>query len=454
MKIYKKFFENNPTYSTWAFTIVKSFVLFFITLLILKNFNDEEITLWYLISSIIAFSHLFDLGLSSTIVRFTAYLKKNSTFENNFTNLYNSFSSIYCLISIFLIFLFIVIYYVSIDPLIFKSIDSAKIKITYSIISLITIFTFYLKRNDSFLRGLNKINLYNKWNSIVYLINGTLIIILIFFKVSFYNLVVINQLIILIGSLRNFYLLNSLLKKKISFFSFRWRQVEIKKIWSPTWRTGLVSISSTGTQSLISILVPRFFGISVGGSYLFTMKIIQIINELSYAPFYSHLPKYISDYKEGLNSKNKKNILFGIRNSLIFLMVGVTILSIFIETFLIYIDSNMSFLQKSMIQLILISLIFERTAGMISQIIMISNKINYFLGYIFASISLLVLMTFFSEFGILIIPISISIIYFLLIIYLIRFVKNTINLRFNDIKNILVLVLSILIFSLFIINNE
>ena len=64
---------NSPTIMTWMSYSTKALSLFIVLPLILKQFSAEEISLWYLFSSIITLTSLADLGFKATFSRIIAF---------------------------------------------------------------------------------------------------------------------------------------------------------------------------------------------------------------------------------------------------------------------------------------------------------------------------------------------------------------------------------------------
>ena len=445
-------FFKNPTYSSWIYTLTRSALLLGLTTLVLIKFNKEEITLWYLFSAIIGFSHLMDLGFSSTIIRFTSYLrvKEDNVFLIIF--LFNSFSSIYFILSVLVFLILIVVYFISVSPLELNLINKIELNIAYLSILFFTPIIFFFKKNDSFLKGYNKVALYNNWNSVLYVINALVLITLLLLNCKFYILIIVQQALLFVNSIKNFFLVKKNILEGLSFFQFNWDKNKLLEIWKPTWKTALISLSSTGSTSFINIMAPRFFGVEIGGIYLFSMKLIQIINEFSYAPFYSYIPEYISSFKKGFTHTDIKKLEKGLLTSLLFLGIGIIILDSFVNLTLTYFDNEMEFLSSEIVKFIFISIILERYAGMNSQIIMFDNNINHFVAYIISAIILISGIIFFKSYGLIIIPLSGITAYLFLNISIAKKSRKVLKFSKSKMKKKFALVVLIAIVGYLIIN--
>jgi len=445
-------FFKNPTYSSWIYTLTRSALLLGLTTLVLIKFNKEEITLWYLFSAIIGFSHLMDLGFSSTIIRFTSYLRVKEDNVFLIKSLFNSFSSIYFILSVLVFLILIVVYFISVSPLELNLINKIELNIAYLSILFFTPIIFFFKKNDSFLKGYNKVALYNNWNSVLYVINALVLITLLLLNCKFYILIIVQQALLFVNSIKNFFLVKKNILEGLSFFQFNWDKNKLLEIWKPTWKTALISLSSTGSTSFINIMAPRFFGVEIGGIYLFSMKLIQIINEFSYAPFYSYIPEYISSFKKGFTHTDIKKLEKGLLTSLLFLGIGIIILDSFVNLTLTYFDNEMEFLSSEIVKFIFISIILERYAGMNSQIIMFDNNINHFVAYIISAIILISGIIFFKSYGLIIIPLSGITAYLFLNISIAKKSRKVLKFSKSKMKKKFALVVLIAIVGYLIIN--
>jgi len=445
-------FFKNPTYSSWIYTLTRSALLLGLTTLVLIKFNKEEITLWYLFSAIIGFSHLMDLGFSSTIIRFTSYLRVKEDNVFLIKSLFNSFKSIYFILSVLVFLILIVVYFISVSPLELNLINKIELNIAYLSILFFTPIIFFFKKNDSFLKGYNKVALYNNWNSVLYVINALVLITLLLLNCKFYILIIVQQALLFVNSIKNFFLVKKNILEGLSFFQFNWDKNKLLEIWKPTWKTALISLSKTGSTSFINIMAPRFFGVEIGGIYLFSMKLIQIINEFSYAPFYSYIPEYISSFKKGFTHTDIKKLEKGLLTSLLFLGIGIIILDSFVNLTLTYFDNEMEFLSSEIVKFIFISIILERYAGMNSQIIMFDNNINHFVAYIISAIILISGIIFFKSYGLIIIPLSGITAYLFLNISIAKKSRKVLKFSKSKMKKKFALVVLIAIVGYLIIN--
>ncbi|QLG45243.1 MATE family efflux transporter [Costertonia aggregata] len=380
---------RNPMFTSWIFTGSKMIVLLVLTTLIVKKFSVGEIALWYLFTSIQGFAHLFDIGFSSTIIRFTAYSAANKDpnhFSKSFQLLYGSMNTVFAILVLFVMGFFVAIGFLSVNEVVQEN-NITHGFTAFLILALIMPINFFLKKNDAFIKGLNQISLFNNWNAILYFVSGVATIIAIWMDLPFYIVVLTNQLFNVVNSIKNVFLLRSIVNFKFNIFRFSFDKEILLEYWRPTWKSALISFSSNGANNLINIMIPNFFGVEIIASYLFSMRIIQFVNEFSWPPFYAYLPEFIKKYKQGDVLYTAKKAYSKLEFSIVLLILGITALSVTADFALSLINAKTTFIPIPLMVFLLLMLILERFTAMHSQIIMFSNDIEHYKQYLFLSIS-------------------------------------------------------------------
>lgn len=381
--------HKSATLSTWFFIGSKLVILLFLTSLIIKKFSVGEIALWYLYGSVMGFAHLFDVGFSTTIIRFTAYnssAEDQNAIQKGFQKLYNSMNTVFLGLGVIVVLFLCGIGYFSVYPVIEENNISSGIT-SFLVILVILPINFFLKKNDAFIRGLNYVSLYNNWNAIMYFITGVLTVTALFLNMPFYIIVLVNQLGLLINSIKNVFLLKKVLGFEVNLFGFSYEKSIINEYWKPTWKSALISFSSNGMSHLTNILVPTFVtSIGVVASYLFSMRLIQFINEFSWAPFYSQIPRYIKEYKQGEIKQLSKHSYARMNWSLIIVVVGICGLGVFANVIMPFFETKTTFISYSLTGFVMLMIVQERIVAMHSQVVMFANNIEHYKQYVIMSV--------------------------------------------------------------------
>lgn len=405
MKNFKSLFKN-PTFSTWYYTFSKGLVFAVLTAYIITTFDNYIITCWYLFSTISGIIHFFDLSFSTTIIRFVSYARVNKKLNIDVKRIYAIFNSIYFILSSLALFTIVLGYFVWVKPILNEDYENEITK-SYIIFSIGTIIAFFMKRNDAFIKGLDKVSLYFNWNGFFSLFQGLCLIVVIYLDGSFTSLIITQQVIVILNSIKNKLLLSS--KSSIAGLKFEWDFDVFVKYWEPTWKSALISMSTMGISQFTAAFIPTWYGTYAAASYLFTIKLATYIGELAYAPFYSKVPNYIYNFKNGLLTKGNTELLkmiSSINLSLILFVVGLMILGVFGTNILILLRPNTTIIEETLFVIVSFYLFVERFNGIFSQVIMFSNNVTHYKNYLISSVCFVVLVVFFKDIGLWIIPMS------------------------------------------------
>lgn len=380
--------HKSATLSTWFFIGSKLIILLFLTSLIIKKFSVGEIALWYLYGSVMGFAHLFDVGFSTTIIRFTAYnssAEDQNTIQKGFQKLYSSMNTVFLALGVVVVLFLCVIGYFSVYPVVQENNITSGI-LSFLVILCILPINFFLKKNDAFIKGLNQVSLYNNWNAIMYFITGVLTVTALFLDMPFYIIVLVNQVGLLINSIKNVFLLKKVLGFDVNLFGFSYEKSIINEYWKPTWKSALISFSSNGMSHLTNIMVPTFItNIEVVASYLFSMRLIQFINEFSWAPFYSQIPRYIKEFKLGEIKKLSLHSYARMNWSLLIVIIGIFGLGVSANIIMPFFETKTTFISYSLTGFVMLMIVQERIVAMHSQVVMFANNIEHYKQYLVMS---------------------------------------------------------------------
>lgn len=385
----------------WGNNTSKILSLLVITPLVLTRFTTPEVAIWYLFSSFIVLATLVDFGFSPVFIRLVSYaaagsqtldpnndsigINENIKIEINWEileKLYGCMNVIYTVLSFLLLLLLSTLgsYLISKQLLLMEDPNyywSAWIVMCFGLS-----IGFYGKRYDAMLRGLNFITLVNKWDIVTNIFTGVSLLLVLLFGGSILGLVICTQFWVVI----NIYIKRANTKKvhegrMSKFILFYIEKSILNKIWSPSWRTAIITINSHVLIQLSGIIYAQYANISELASYLFSLKLISIANQLSWAPFYSKMPIYSK-----LRIQNKIHQLYrlscrGIKFSLLtFLLVSISI-GLSAEYVLELIQANTNIVPYNLWLLMIIAWFLDRQSAMHGQIYMTTNKVPFYITY-------------------------------------------------------------------------
>lgn len=434
VNIFTYFFNKaweSPTITTWFSYFTKSASLLFVLPMILNRFSEAEIAVYYLFASIISFASLADFGFKNTFVRLFAYaaagrnsigIIRTDIIPDKTVNdvnwhlaekLFSTIKSVYFITSVLvLIIAGVVGTYAMRRPISFAG-DSYELWLSWFIILLSSTVSFYGKIYICYLEGFNKVALVRRIESLFSI--GAILskIIVLVYSPTILNLVIVTQFWLILNFIRNYILSRYIFSGRLaSFKSIPFDFKFFREIWAPAWRGGLSSIMSVGVSNFTSILYAQIGSSASVASYLLTLKVLNIIREVSMAPFYSKIPLFVK-----LRAQNDLNDLTRLARRAMtfshsmFFFCAIPV-CIFMDYFLTIINSNADFADPLLYFLLVFAFFIHRYGGMHMQLYLTTNHvIAHIVDGITGIIFLLLIAGFIDIFDVYVFPLAMLVSY-------------------------------------------
>ena len=390
---------NSPTFTTMGSFFSKSISLLLVTSLILKGFSVEEVAVWFLFSTIISLGFILDLGFAPTFIRLVSYilgnnskqreheedLRKDSSKWHEMQRLYGTIGFIYLLLTSALI-----VFFTAIGFFFFKKHAQAcpnaqEVWIAWFLICFGASVNFYGTKYDSIMKGMNFIPLMNRWNILFTICSSISQVTVLLLGGHLLHLVIVNQAFSLLNVVRNRYLLRSVYDGRFkSFKSFSFDKEVFSRAWPPSWKTGILVFVSQSGVHISGLIYAQYADVKLLAAYLFSLRVIMLVNEFSWAPFYSKLPVYSRLRSEGKLGELSVLAFTGIQNSLLLFTVGSFAAGISMDFILNQLHSTTQFVSGNLWALMMVTFFLERHHAMHAQIYLTTNKVPF---YITSSIS-------------------------------------------------------------------
>ncbi|WP_343329145.1 hypothetical protein [Polaribacter staleyi] len=415
---------NSPTIMTWMSYSTKALSLFIVLPLILKNFSTEEISLWYLFSSIITLTSLADLGFKATFSRIIAFALGGAdnvgVFNGNILSvkkepnwklierICSNMNFIYMFLTVFLILVFLVLGSLALSKPISLVSNSNDAWIAWWIIIFTSAIKFYGTIYQNYLEGLNKIALIRRIESFMSLGAIVTTISVLLLGANLLQLVIALQVWVVLNVIRNWYLARMVEEGRYKLFkSQSFDKLLFIQIWSPAWRAGLSGLMSNGLTQISGILYAQIGAVELVAAYLLSLKIITQIKEVSMAPFYSKIPLFSRLRVEGKLEELTRGAQRGMFLGHMVFVSGVIFVSLFSDFLLNLIDSNADFVSNEFWLILSFAFFIHRYGAMHMQLYLSTNHVISHIadgvsGIIFCIVSFLLI----EKFGIYSIPIG------------------------------------------------
>ncbi|MFC1481292.1 hypothetical protein ACFL6E_03490 [Candidatus Neomarinimicrobiota bacterium] len=393
-----KFAWDSPTITTWGNFFFASIKGITILPLLLNRFNNQEVAVWLLFSSVIIFSNIFDFGFHATFSRVVSYVMGGATSLEGFrdrakqenlkkTNwvlmeaIYGTMGFIFAIVGLIALILLATLGSLSVAETISSSQNQPDLWAAWAYLVLSLSIFIYGRKYGTALHGMNYVALVNRWNMLFSLLGIIFGILAIFLFNSILYLVIVLQTFSILSILRDRYLLKSKVQdtRFKQFKSFKWDGGVIKSVWAPSWRTAIGMVASSGVVEITGIIYAQVANAENLVSYLLALRIIGLINGVARAPFYSKLPQYAKLRAEGKISELATRANLGIRFSLYIFILGTFLVGILFEPLLVLINANAQFVPMGMWILISSIWFLERHHAMHAQVYGTTNHIPFYL---------------------------------------------------------------------------
>jgi len=458
---------------TWVALSSKLLNVLLILPLVLKNFNENDTAVYFLLITITATIAIADFGFKNTFVRIISYARAGVTAENFLNNKINNeleeninwnfFSQIelvmkkvYLFISIILSVILVVYSYESRDDsVVFKSVDSNYI-LLWSIFIFSSAVNLYGRQYTCVLEGMNEIALLKRVEAIYsYIATLTKLIVIILYP-SIVLLIIVEKVWLIINAIRNYNYSKKITKKNyISKANNKYQNNLLLRVVSLAWRSGISNFISMGILNFTGIFYSNIGNLKSVNSYLFALRIINLIRDFSKVPFYCKLPLFNSLRATGkildLAMIAKTRMFF---SSFLFMTICL-MTGIFADSILKIIGSNVFFVDIELWLFLVIATMLQRYSAMHMQIYLTTNHvINHILDSIGGIIFVIVCSLVFENCNLYAFPISIIISQLLCHIWICPLLSiKSLKIKFFDFDkyNIIMMLIMLIIFQFIVL---
>ncbi|QEM11997.1 hypothetical protein [Mucilaginibacter rubeus] len=387
---------NSPTLMTWLSYSTKTLTLFGVLPLILKQFSSGDVVLWYLFSTIISLQAIADFGFRQTFSRVISYAysgatdigilsgsSSEATIESQEVNkkllssIVSTMKTIYVWLTAFAFVAMGIFGTWSMVKPVGGAANVHQAWWCWVIVLLVSCISFYGKIYMNFLEGLFKIALVRRIETLTSVGSIITSIIVLFIAPSLLNLVIVNQLWVMVVTIRDWYLCRKIddgLYKEVSVKEPFNKEI-FAKIWQPAWRSGISGFMSAGLTNLTGVVYAQFGSVEAVASYLLALRIINQIRDISMAPFYSKLPLYAMLRVKNDMKNLVKIITKGMFLSHMVFIIGFIIVGLFSDYLLKAIHSQTQFVSQPLWIMLGLAYFINRYGAMHMQVYLSTNHI-------------------------------------------------------------------------------
>ena len=278
---------------------------------ILNRFSEGDYALYQLLSLIITLQMLVGAGFVPTFARFIAHalagmpedqLGKLQVGTNEvqhhlevdadlFSRIIGTLRRIFLVLSALSLPLVGLVGFFLLDKPVRESSTPANSWMAWGIVACVTPLTLYASQFSAILQGANKIAAEQRWSAI-FTIAGTLLALSsLALGGTLLVLIAVNQLLQVVSFCRLYWLASHTLKT-LPYASpdDRYCPKVFHAIWPNSWRSLTGVISAAGVMAASGLAFAQIMDSGPLAEFLLGLRIMQVVGEVSRAPFYSQLP--------------------------------------------------------------------------------------------------------------------------------------------------------------------
>lgn len=301
---------NSPTFTSWGSIVVTMASFTLVLPQVLRQFSEAELAVWYLFSTILGLQLYFELGFSPTFQRLFAFAmggatksdlaliaqskQSKQTGQPNWDAIEAIFTTTRILF--FRIGLVVFVFMATAgSALLIIPIGNCEnpypVWLAWSIMATSTAWLIYGKSYRCYITGTNHVALQKRWNICFGIIATASNCLVLFVGGGILALVISQQCWGIAAFVRNYFLSRYILDGRAQQFnSNSIDSTVLSAAWPAAWRSAIGHILGRGLLSISSLIIAQFAGSSILATYLLGVNLINRVNQLSFAPFYSKLP--------------------------------------------------------------------------------------------------------------------------------------------------------------------
>jgi hypothetical protein len=153
------------------------------------------------------------------------------------------------------------------------------------------------------------------------------------------------------------------------------RDVARRIVWAAAWRSGVGVLCSMGLVHLLTMSVGSILAPAEGASFMFAMRISQVISSFSQTPFYAHLPTLTRKYKEKRLNEVRREAKKRVSAACLIAIVGVVLVGLLGPHAMARLGLKIPFLDQKTWLLLGSAILVERIGAMHMQLYTLGGKV-------------------------------------------------------------------------------
>lgn len=297
---------HSPTFTTWASTGTRFLSFVLVLPLLLRRLTPAEISVWWLLSTVISLQSLADLGFAPTFTRLIAYGMGGASDLRGapaasaasagpnwelIERVWSTMRVVYGRMTL-LAALPLAVFgtWALVRPM--RALDDpVQGWICWGVVFAASATVFWANAYAAYLQGVNQVALLRRWEALTSIATTITLFVVLLMGGRLLGLVIASQVWALMNVVRNWQLARIVNDGR----AIRFRRTGIDHdtfvvAWPAAWRSGLGISFSRGVLYASGLIYAQVADAPALATYLLAFRWIQLVSEFSQAPFYSKIP--------------------------------------------------------------------------------------------------------------------------------------------------------------------
>lgn len=385
---------NSPTLMTWGSLAARLSGMVVVLPLVLVKFAPAEVAIWQLFVSLYTLQLLLDFGLAPTFSRLLSYARGGASLEDIadtqrikggstspsqdavpvLQQVMSTQRWLYARISMGVTLLFAVGGTLALVAPAQNVAEPSQMWLAWGLVLVSSLIGFWGNGYSAALQGMDQIAITRRWEILFALGQIASAVAVLVLDGSLLTLVAANQTWLVMGAIRNRWLMRRLYPE-LMLPQPRPNPLVMSGLWPAAWRSGIGVLMSQGIIQASGLIYGQMATPTQLATYMIGLRLITTVSQFSQAPFYSKLPQMAQSYAKGDTPNQLALALRGMRLAHWVFAAGAIGIGVLGAPLLTLIGSNTPFVDNHIWWLLSAAFFTERLGAMYLQLYSTTNHI-------------------------------------------------------------------------------
>ncbi len=392
---------HSPTAMTWGSLAVRLSTVVLVLPVVLVRFAPAEVALWQLFATLTLLALMLDFGLAPTLARLLSFARGGAQLEalrygtvagappqagsadgapvepvhsEAALSLMSTLRWLYPRLALGLVALLAVLGTWALQIPVAQVAQANEAWLAWGLVVLSTGVALWGGAYAAALQGMDRIAVMRRWEVAAGLGQLASVVVVLAAGCDLLTLVATYQLWVVLGALRNVWLLRRL-HPELFIQPPQANPLALQVLWAPAWRSGLGVLLCQGAVQFSGVVYSQLAPAAEVAAYLIALRVASMVSLFSQAPFYSKLPRLAELQAGGHRTEQLRLARRGMGMAHAAFVPGMLLVAFAAQPLLALIGSQTPFVSPGVWAVLALALFAERFGAMHLQLYSLTNHI-------------------------------------------------------------------------------